>query len=74
VIDGLVVEGDAANARMTFSGLHQGTMWRYPPTNRRVPWAGAALFKFNDDLIADLWVLGDLNALESQVGSETRCH
>ena len=66
-IDALVVDGDLAFARMTFSGLHQGTVLGYPPTGRNVSWSGAALFTFKGDLITDLWVLGDLRALEGQL-------
>jgi predicted ester cyclase len=38
-----------------------------PATGRRVSWAGAAFFTFSDDRIADLWVLGDVDALRRQL-------
>ena len=59
-----VTEGDAAFARMRFSGLHTGTFLGYQPTNKMVHWFGAALFRFERDRISDLWVLGDLKSLE----------
>jgi predicted ester cyclase len=59
-----VTEGDSAFARMRFSGLHTGAFLGYRPTNKKVHWFGAALFRFERDLISDLWVLGDLKSLE----------
>jgi predicted ester cyclase len=59
----LVCEGDRAFARMQFEGIHQGPFMGFPPTGKRVEWAGAALFTLRDDKIADLWVLGDVAGL-----------
>lgn len=63
----LVAEGDQVCARMTFSGIHRATFMGHPPTHRRVRWDGCALFTFAGGRIADLWVLGDLQALERQL-------
>ncbi|MDX1431659.1 MAG: ester cyclase [Gammaproteobacteria bacterium] len=66
-IEQLVVEGDVACARMMFSGIQRGALLGHPPTGRQVRWAGAAMFTFRGERIADLWVLGDLYALERQL-------
>lgn len=60
-----VSEGNQAFAKMRFSGRHVGMFRGYPPTNKPVHWLGAALFQFDGDRIAELWVLGDLAGLES---------
>jgi len=59
-----VYEGDRAFARMRFSGIHSGVFREREPTGKAVEWDGAALFRFEGNLIAELWVLGDLEALD----------
>jgi predicted ester cyclase len=49
---------------MRFSGLHTGEFRGYSPTGLPVGWLGAALFRFEEDAIAELWVLGDLAGLD----------
>jgi steroid delta-isomerase-like uncharacterized protein len=65
-----VAEGDRAFARMRFSGRHVGAMRGFAPTGREVSWLGAALFRFGGEAIAELWVLGDLIALDEQLRGE----
>ena len=67
IIEDLIAEGDRVVARMTFRGVHRGPLLGVAPTGRSVHWAGAAFFTFRDGRVADLWVLGDLNALESRL-------
>ena len=55
-------------ARILCSGVHRGVFLGAPPTGARVSWAGAAFFTFSGALIRDLWVLGDLTSLRSQLG------
>jgi predicted ester cyclase len=59
----LVVEGYKAFARMRFSGIHRGEVFGYGPTGKPVEWLGSALFSFNGEKVADLWVLGDVHGL-----------
>jgi predicted ester cyclase len=59
----LVVEGSKAFARMRFSGVHRGALLDHPPTGKRVAWLGAALFSFEGEKVAELWVLGDIYGL-----------
>lgn len=66
-IEALVEEGSKVFARMRFSGIHRDHFMGYAPTNKRVSWAGCALFTFNDSLISEVWVLGDLKGLEQQL-------
>jgi len=64
-----VSETDQAFAKMRFSGLHVGPFRGYPPTGKPIQWLGAALFRFDDELIQDLWVLGDLSQLDAALRS-----
>ena len=59
----LVVEGPKAFARMRFSGIHRGEFLGYQPTGKPVEWLGSALFSFDGEKVADLWVLGDVHGL-----------
>jgi predicted ester cyclase len=59
-----VTEGDRAFAKMRFSGFHSGPFRGYQPTGKPVQWLGAALFRFDRGVIAELWVLGDLAGLD----------
>jgi len=64
----LVCEDRRAFARMRFSGVHRGPFLGFAPTGERVAWSGAALFTADaDGLLADVWVLGDLQALHEQL-------
>jgi predicted ester cyclase len=64
-----VSEGDRAFAQMRFSGRHIRSFRGHEPTGRRVDWLGAALFRFEADRIAELWVLGDLARLDAQLSA-----
>jgi predicted ester cyclase len=48
---------------MRFSGIHQGEFFGYQPTSKHVEWLGSALFTFDGEKVADLWVLGDVHGL-----------
>ena len=67
VIEELVAEADKVFAKMRFTGIHRGDFLGYAPTQKPVSWNGCALFTFRDGAIADVWVLGDLKALEAQL-------
>jgi len=62
-IEDIVTEGNRIFAKMKFSGVHSGEFLGFAPTGKRVEWAGAALFRIEDRLITDLWVLGDVHGL-----------
>src|SRR5438552_14416735 len=59
-----VSEDDQAFAKMRFSGIHVAPFRGYAATGKPVEWLGAALFRFADGAIAEVWVLGDLAGLE----------
>lgn len=60
-----VAEAERAFAKMHFSGTHVGPFRGYPATGKPIHWLGAALFRFEGQAIAELWVLGDLAGLDA---------
>ncbi len=66
-VEQLVVEDEAAAARVRFSGRHVGPFLGREPTGRRVEWIGTAFFAANEDRLRDVWVLGDLVSLSTQL-------
>lgn len=69
IIDDLVVTGDRAAARMTFTGVHRGEFFGVAATGRQITWAGAAFFTCGNGRLTQLWVLGDIDAVKQQLGS-----
>lgn len=67
VIEDVVVEGDKAAVRVVYTGTHTGKLFGFEPTGNRIRYSGASFFKFENDKIIDIWVLGDLNALYGQL-------
>jgi predicted ester cyclase len=67
VVD-LVAHGDRAAARLVWSGTHDGVLLGIDATGRRFSYAGAAFFTARDDLLADVWVVGDPGGLRDQLG------
>lgn len=62
-----VSEGSRAFARMRFSGIHVAEFRGYRPSGLPLHWYGAALFRFEEGRIGELWVLGDLAGLDAML-------
>jgi predicted ester cyclase len=67
-----VTEGNLAFAKMRFSGNHVADFRGYDPTGNEVYWLGAALFRFEDHAIAELWVQGDLAGLDAMLKGQAK--
>jgi predicted ester cyclase len=63
----IISEGDKAFAKPIYRGTHRGEVLGIAPTGRRIQYEGAAFFKFRGDLIVEVWVLGDIYGLISQL-------
>ena len=68
-IELLVAEGGTVVAKLSYSGTHAGEFQGIPPTQRRVTYAGVAIFDVVENRIQSAWVLGDLYSLHKQVGA-----
>ena len=66
-VEEIISEDDKAFARLTYVGTQKGAVLGVAPTGKRVTYAGAAVFTFQGDRISDVWVLGDLHALLTQL-------
>ena len=66
-VEDLVIMGNRAAARMRFHGKHRGPLFGVAATGRDIVWSGAAFFTMRDDRIAELWVLGDIDAVKRQL-------
>lgn len=62
-----VTEGDSCFARVLCSGRHVERFRGVAPTGRSVAWEVAALFTITDGGLTDIWVLGDVTALDEQL-------
>jgi steroid delta-isomerase-like uncharacterized protein len=69
-IEDMIETEDRAAARMSFRGTHRGKFFGVEPTGRDIHWAGAAFFTVRDGQIAELWVLGDVEAVRRQLTPE----
>ena len=63
----MVSENNNVAARAVYNGTHQGKLFDFKPTNNRIRYTGASFFKFKENKIIDIWVLGDLNSLYKQI-------
>jgi steroid delta-isomerase-like uncharacterized protein len=62
-----VFEENKVAAYITYSGTHQGEIFNYPPTHRRISYSGASFFHIKDSKIVSINILGDLNSLHKQL-------
>ena len=69
IIDDLIATRDRVAAKMTFTGIHRGVFFGMPATGLRITWAGSAFFTTDGHRITKLWVLGDIDAIKSQLGA-----
>jgi predicted ester cyclase len=66
-----ITEGNLTFARLSYTGTHQGEVFGLAPTGKRFEYSGAAVFTFVNDLISDVWVLGDIYGLTQQLSVNT---
>ena len=66
-IEDVVVSGDRAAARLTFTGTHSAETWGIEPTGRAVTVTMMAFFRFEDGRIAEIWEDYDEQGLRQQL-------
>jgi steroid delta-isomerase-like uncharacterized protein len=64
----LVAEGDRVAIWATYTGTQEGAMGPFPPSGKEMVLEFAAIFRFEDNKIAELWVIWDNMAALSQLG------
>lgn len=66
-IETIIEEDGLVAVRAVYNGTHRGELFGIEPTNRRIKYNGASFFRFREDKICDVWVLGDLVTLKDQI-------
>jgi len=69
-IEIILFEDNMVVTRAIYNGTHQGELFGYKASNNRIKYNGASFFKFKDDKISSVWVLGDLTTLLGQLGTK----
>ncbi|MEI6641293.1 MAG: ester cyclase [Novosphingobium sp.] len=65
----IIEREERAAVWLRFAGVHRGKFFGVEATGREISWAGAAFFGFLEGRIAELWVLGDVDAVKAQLGA-----
>ena len=63
----IISENNKSFAKIKFSGTHKGKIFDINATNKKFSYIGCAIFTFEDNLIKELWVLGDIYNLLNQL-------
>jgi len=63
----IMFENDMVATRAVYNGTHKGKLFDFEGTNNRIKYNGASFFRFKDEKIVDIWVLGDLLTLHKQL-------
>jgi len=69
IIEECISTGDRVACRMLFKGKHQAEFFGVAATGQDIAWAGAAFFRTENERIAELWVLGDIDSVKAQLGA-----
>lgn len=64
----LFATDDRAAARFTLTGTQEGTFLGVEPTGQEVEFPGIAVFRFEDDKIAEQWLIADQLGAMYQLG------
>lgn len=59
--------GSQSFAKLKYSGTHKGVVFSIAPTNKKISYAGSAVFTFRENRISEVWVLGDVYGLIKQL-------
>lgn len=68
-IEQMICDDNNIAVKAIYNGTHSGKLFNYEPTNNRIKYYGASFFRFQDEKIKSIWVLGDLTNLHKQLAS-----
>ncbi|PSQ18968.1 DUF4440 domain-containing protein [Halobacteriales archaeon QS_8_69_26] len=73
--EAIVAEDDTVTVRYTVSGTHTGEYRDVEPTGNTVEWTGMAMYRIEDDRIAEVWIEEDrFGLLEQLEAVEPQAH
>lgn len=67
-IDDIVAEGNKVAVRHHFQGTHQKEFQGIPPTGKAVTVNAIALFRLDNETVAEIWLNADFLGLMQQLG------
>ena len=67
-IEDILVDGDKAATRYTYTGTNRGAFMGVPPTNRRITGWAIEIDRFSDGRLVELWGRLDTLGLMQQLG------
>ena len=62
-VDDMIAEGDKVVVRWRLVGTHKGNFLDISPTGKRVTLKGIAIYRLEDNKVAERWVVTDLHRL-----------
>jgi len=65
-----VFENNTAAVYVSYTGKHEGKLFGYEATGKRISYSGASFFHFKKEKIYSINVLGDLNSLHKQISKD----
>lgn len=68
VVGPQIAEGDLVATHITFTGTHEGSFLGFAPTGRWVEFDEVLFTRIRDDLIVEIWALGDELTFLEQIG------
>ncbi len=69
-IETIICDEDNIAVKAIYNGTHTGKLFDFEPTNNRIKYYGASFFKFENEKIKSIWVLGDLTNLNKQLSKK----
>jgi steroid delta-isomerase-like uncharacterized protein len=66
-IEELIGEGEKVVARLTYTGSHQGELFGFPGTGKKISYQGVGIFQFREGKIVSGFVLADTENLKRQI-------
>jgi len=63
----MVADGDTVAVQYTVSGTHTGEYRDVEPTGHKAEWTGLAMYRIEDDRIAEIWIEEDRLGLLEQL-------
>lgn len=66
--DKMLADGDTVAVRYTVSGTHEGQYYGINGTGRSIEWTGMAMYRIEDDQIAEIWLEEDRLGVLDQLG------
>ncbi len=69
IVEEMLAEGDKVFVHVTFRGTHEGEFAGIPATNAEVEIPIALVYRIEDNMIAEHWMLADVMTMMQQLGA-----